>query len=196
MKRRGRSVVGSAVLALASVVLLGSSVLATINPDSPYLWHHYGVHLLIDDDRGYRGASCHYSGSGVQTLDRIHVRRPIAFGYDRSHANDHQYVGWSAQVQGTNDIPDFSTSSWVDVKKSPLQKAWTSEVQPAAFLPVQVAISNPAYLYYRVVVKMFWYYPTKTKVDGKAFLAVENLDNSAGAPGDVFFLACPASHPV
>lgn len=160
---------------------------AAVGPDQPYLWGTYGVQILIDDSDSYRGTACFYNGG---SLDRMRIRRPIAFS-----TGGPQYLAWRYEIDGTNETVDLYTATWTKVDEGPLEKVWTSRMQPAPFLPkLHQFNAIGAYAYYRVVAKMFWYRPSG-HVNGKAFLMVDSYDDGSIGSIDYFDYGCPATHP-
>lgn len=183
-----RAVLGIA-LGLATVLVGSSSAAAGLLADEPYRWGNYGVHLLIAEEP-YEAARCNYDTGG--NLTGFKIRRPIAFAFDRTNNIDHQYVGWQFVIQGTNDA-DLYLGTYTTVFASSIKKVWTSEQQPAAFLPRKYVLSSPTYTAYRIIVKMFWYYPSATKVDGKVFWVPEKYED--GTTPDFQYAGCPVTHP-
>jgi hypothetical protein len=160
------------------------------NPDEKYTAGTYGVNILIDesDDWSYTGAACYYD-AGL-ALDKIRIRRPIAFP-----SGHNQYISWQYVIEGTMDTADPWTASWTHVTNGPLEKVWAKTPQPARFLP---KFFNPAgpldFLLYRVVVKVYWY-KNATSINGRSYMAIESYEDVGSNPRNVFVLGCPANHP-
>jgi hypothetical protein len=183
--------ISRALIAVVGLVLLGTQAAWATTPSPPFRDGHHGIYALLDDDQGIRGAACHYNGS---QLDRIRIRQPIAFAYDRHQSKvDHQWIAWRYVIEGTNDA-DLNTATWTQVARSGLQKYWTSDKQAAAFQPKTYDVGSSVYSGLRVVVRIYWY-DAHNNVDGRVFQAVEDLDDQYPG-GDSMFGVCYTTHPV
>lgn len=161
------------------------------NPDEKYTAGTYGVNILIDesDSWAYAGAACYYN-AGL-ALDKIRIRRPIAFP-----AGHNQYMSWKYVIEGTNDTADPSSASWTHVASGSLEKVWAKIPQPAPFLPKVFNAAGPLdFLLYRVVAKVYWY-SNATNINGRSYMAIESYEDVGANPRNVFTVACPRNHPV
>lgn len=123
---------------------------------------HFGVHTLIDNSE-YAGAICGYGNSGL--LDKIKIRRPILFGYDRTGGVDSQKVGWRFNIEYS-----FSGSSWSPWSTSSMVTASATDKVNAHFKPRTFQLVNPVKTtYWRVTVDLYWFYPDVNHVNGHAY---------------------------
>ena len=156
------------------------------NPDDKYTAGKFGVNLVIDetDPWSYTGANCYYD-AGL-ALDRIRIRRPIAFP-----AGHNQYMSWKYVIEGTNDTADPWNASWTHVADGPLEKVWAKTPQPAPFLPKFYHPSGTfAFSLYRVVVRVYWY-KNSTNINGRSYMALEAYEDVGANPRNVFTVGCP-----
>ena len=162
------------------------------NPDDRFVSGRFGLNLLIDetDSWSFSGATCKYRSDGLGgTIDRIKVRRPIAFP-----AGPGQWIGWRYVIEGTNNQRNPLTATWTHVATGPLQKVWAPAGQPAPFLPrIYHQPGLPDFNFYRVVVKIYWY--QAGHVDGQSWMAVESYDNQGPSTGPGFEFGCFAQLP-
>jgi hypothetical protein len=181
-----------AVIPLAILLLLSAQPVWAA-PPLPFRDGHFGIYALLDDDQGFRGAGCHYDGS--MHLDRIRIRQPIAFAYDRRHGKvDRQWVAWRYAIEGTNDTADLFSATWTPVAKSDLQRYWTSDGQAAAFKPRTYSVGSSGFGALRVVVRIYWY-DGSGHINGRVFAAVEDYDDLLSGM-DLMVMGCLATHPV
>lgn len=122
---------------------------------------NYGVHTLIDNGE-YAGAACSYSSVGV--IQKIGIRAPIVFAFNRTSAVDTQKVGWRYHIQYSQD-----GNSWSNSTTSTLVKATATDKVNAHF-PARTYTFDliPLTTYFRVTIDLLWFYPDATHVDGQA----------------------------
>jgi hypothetical protein len=148
------------IVFLALVVLPGSVTAASI----PYAGPHsgnYGAHWLRDSPE-YRGVKCFYKNTSV--LYRLRIRAPVVQAFDRTGGTDAQVVGWKFRVEYSDNTP----TDWYQLYLSPITKASAKETQAANFTARFFDFGTVNHDYYRGRIKMFWFYPNATTIDGRA----------------------------
>jgi hypothetical protein len=134
-----------------------------VTPPPPGHSGKYGVHTLIDTIE-YPGVTCRYHNAVSDYLYKITVRPPILFGFDRTAGLDSQTVGWRYTIQYTDD-----NVTWHKLVTSSIVKANATDQANAAWQSRSFTFaSRPNHAHYRVVVGLFWYYPTASHQNGKA----------------------------
>jgi hypothetical protein len=160
-------------------LILGAAPAAAGPPDDPYYGPHSGnrgVHTLIDNESENQGVTCVYGGD--QWLDKMKIRRPIVFAYDRSNGVNTEWVGWKYIVEYSDDLPTADYENWSDLYSSTWVKAKATDDIVAQWNPRQFNFSSATvgdHSYYRLSIVIKWYYPypSKTNVDGSALDVVQ-----------------------
>lgn len=148
------------VLTLAATLAVLATALG--GPASASGTGHYGPHYLRDNDE-FGGARCVYPEPWT-ALDRIRIRPPSVYAYDRTAQNDVQTVGWRVVLEASTD-----RLTWGVAAPGPIAKATATESIDAAFTPVTIYLpAGPVTEYFRIRIKMYWYYPNATTIDGRA----------------------------
>ncbi len=151
--------VGRGIVALgAALSVIGGTGAATA--DSAVHSGSYGRHYLADT-REYPGVRCAYDDRNV--LDTIRVQAPFVFARDRSSSRDSQTVGWRVQIVGEDGQGDPM------VYESPIRTAVGYDDTAAGFTARTFALDYHAGSPYEVRIKMYWYKPGTTTVQGSAF---------------------------
>lgn len=154
--RRAGPALGIVLLALA----LGATPVAAGDD------HHgtYGVHALIDTE-AYPAVTCDYPDAIINNIRAIRIRKPIVYGVDRTSGVDRQIVGWRYQIFASTP-PD---EDFLLVYTSPAAKATATDGYNAQWSNRRYTIPDPtAFHKYRVAIKMIWYWPSATQVEGSA----------------------------
>jgi hypothetical protein len=154
---------GRAVWFAALVALVVAASPAAANSHAG----NVAVHALIDTEQ-FPGVTCVFRVTPDDYLQRIRVRAPIVYAFDRTAGTDTQWVGWRYRIQSSSNGTDWAdvqggTSAFVKAKATDGYNAqWTSRVWDVPQPPVGL---------FRVIVAIRWYSPTSGHVDGHALLS-------------------------
>jgi hypothetical protein len=166
----GRVRAGAIALGTALVIALtpgGAGTLAGPTTHPPYLTAsgHFSVVALIDNPT-YAGEVGYWHSGTHPSLYKLFVRRPIVFASSRVSGNTSQTVGWRYQIEYSTD-----EANWSVIASSPVFKSTATRGQEASWQDrVHDFASRPANGYYRVKVRVFWYWPNSTTLDGNGTL--------------------------
>ncbi len=135
--------------------------------DPPGHSDHYGAHDLIDDQE-YPETRCVYSSTGHLALKTMTIRAPIVYASDRVGTSGRQTVGWRYRIQ-YNDVSFNSSADWHDLSTSSVVKASATGSYNAQWSGRTYSLTHAtAHVFYRIVIDMFWYWPSASHQDGKA----------------------------
>jgi len=147
---------------------------------------NFGVHDLTDNGQ-YPGATCTYNGV---ELSKISIRRPVVYAFNRTSHTDTQTVGYRYILEYNDG--KFSTtaySDWPDAHLGKVIKATATDAANARWSAASYTFPNgvaAGHQVWRISIRMFWYYPTATKIDGKALQVVENYQTGASTETQFF----------
>jgi hypothetical protein len=154
----------AAFIGIGALVALGASPLITSADTGVAHSGVYGIHYLADSAE-YPDVTCVYNTSNV--ISAVVVRDPFVFARNRTTSVDSQLVGWFFQVQKS------SSSGWVVVANSALQRRTATDQQVADFSPMTKSFAGDASRQYRIVISMRWYNAARTAVEGRAIHRVD-----------------------
>jgi hypothetical protein len=131
------------------------------HPPFPTASGNFGVFSLIDNPT-FAGAICYWHSGSHPSLYKITVRRPIVFASSRVSGTTSQKVGWRYQVEYSSDA-----TNWSVIATSPIVKSTATRQREAFWLPRTFTFNTvPTDGYYRIKVRLLWYWPNTSTVDG------------------------------
>jgi len=129
-----------------------------------------GSYAMVDNSSSSAnaGAVCHYVGSPTDHFRSMSIRNPVAWARDVTAHEDHQMVGWVAQLQKATS----PSGPWSTVKTSPEEKRLPADETGAVFHPRTLSWQNTnPNLIYRSLVVIKWY--RSGTVEGRVTLRIE-----------------------
>jgi hypothetical protein len=151
---RGKPPLTKVIVVAAVLFMTGSgNVLATGNVGS----HH------LRDTAGSPGVTCTFVTRGANwVLHTLRVQPPVMKAFNRTNRSDTQKVGWKYQVEFSQN----EGTTWHTRFLSNAQKAKATETTAAPFAARTYTLPSGIGPELRVRIKMFWYHPGVTTVNG------------------------------
>ncbi len=160
------------VMALSAGVVSVAPVSAAAAQPYGYGVHSgdYGRHWILDmydQSTEYPAVSCRYDHA--RKLRSLSIRPPVVYAHDRSSHLDRQYLAWRAYIQSSTTP---SSEPWDEVGRTPLEVKSATDETSAAFGPASFVIPTepglPSDAVVRVIYRMWWYWPNKGDISGRA----------------------------